>query len=67
MPSLTCIPSRKLENILQDLIPLEKRGKVTRFVNSVQDADKLSGLVEDIRDAMMDYQVRSLISRIRLT
>ena len=67
MPSLTCIPSRKLENILQDLIPLEMRGRVTRFVNSVQDADKLSGLVEDIRDAMMDYQVRSLISRIRLT
>jgi len=49
--------ARKLDNILQDLIPLVKRGKVTRFLNGAEDTDKLSGLVDDIRDAMMDYQV----------
>ena len=48
---------RKLENVLQDLIPLAEQGKITRFLNSSEDVDKLSGLVEDIRDAMMDYQV----------
>jgi len=39
---------------------------VTRFLNSAKDVDKLSGLVEDIRDAMMDYQVRpwSLVPRL---
>ena len=50
---------RKLEVVLQDLIPLTKRGKVTRFLNSTDDVNRLGGLAEDIRDAMMDYQVRS--------
>ena len=49
--------ARKLDKVLQDLIPLAERGMVTRFLNSTEDSDKLSGLVEDIRDAMMDYQV----------
>ena len=48
---------RKLDKVLQDLIPLAEQGKVTRFLNSADDVDRLSGLVEDIRDAMMDYQV----------
>ena len=39
-------------------MPLEQRGKVTRFLNGTQDADKLGGLAEDIRDALMDYLVR---------
>ena len=50
-------PTRKLDNVLQRLAPLEERGRVTQFLNSTEDANKLSGLVEDIRDAMMDYQV----------
>ena len=48
---------RKLDNILQDLIPLAEQGKITRFLNSAEDVNKLGDLVEDIRDAMMDYQV----------
>ena len=48
---------RKLDGVLQDLIPLAEQGKITRFLNSTKDVDKLGGLVEDIRDAMMDYQV----------
>jgi hypothetical protein len=47
-----------LDDILKDLIPLAQRGKVTRFLNNAEDAEKLSGMVEDIRDAMMEYQVR---------
>ena len=61
------VACRKLENVLQELVPLEKRGKVTRFLNAARDVDKLNSLVEDIRDAMMDYQVRFSIPRIRIT
>ena len=34
-----------------------EQGKVEGFFNNTKDADKLGGLVEDIRDAMMEYQV----------
>jgi len=30
------------------------------FFSNAQNLDKLSGMVEDIRDAMMDYQVHIL-------
>jgi len=36
---------------------LAGQGKVEGFFNNVKNADKLGGLVEDIRDALMDYQV----------
>ena len=36
---------------------MEERGKITQFLNSTEDVNKLGGLAEDIRDAMMDYQV----------
>ena len=48
---------RKLEDIRQDLALLGEQGKTKGFFNNVENADKLSGLVEDVRDAMMDYQV----------
>lgn len=50
---------RKLEKALRDLEPLVERGKITRFLNNVKDMETLTGLAEDIRDAMMDYQVRT--------
>jgi len=46
-----------LDNILQDLDLLEKQGKIAQFLNSAEDVEKLSGMVEDIRSAMMEYQV----------
>ena len=55
-----CI-GRKLDKVLQNLIPLAEQGKTTRFLNSTEDLDKLGGLVEDIHDAMMDYQVCVII------
>ena len=43
--------------MLRDLAPLEEEGKVEGFFNNAENAGKLGDLVEDIRDAMMDYQV----------
>jgi len=34
------------------------QGKIKGFFTNVKNAEKLGGLVEDIRDAMMEYQVR---------
>jgi len=36
---------------------LAEQGKVEGFFSNVKNADKLDGLVEDICDAVMDYQV----------
>ena len=38
-------------------MPLVDQGKAEGFINNVTNADKLGGLVEDIRDAMVGYQV----------
>ena len=54
---------RKLDNVLRDLVPLVERGKVTRFLNSIEDVDRLDDLAEDIRIAMMDYYVSILSTR----
>ena len=48
---------RKLQEVLRDLAPLEKQGKVEGFFNNTENATQLGGLVESIRDAMMEYQV----------
>ena len=58
--------SRKLQKVLQDLEPLAERGKITSFFNNVKDAEKLTGLTDDIRDAMMDYQVRPFTTPPRI-
>ena len=44
---------------MRELEVLANQGKIEGFFNNVVNADKLSGLVEDIRNAIMDYQVRS--------
>jgi hypothetical protein len=51
-----------LKGVLRDLAPLEKQGKVEGFFNNNENAALLSGLVEGVRDAMMEYQVCSLNS-----
>ena len=51
---------RKLQDVVRDLAPLEEQGKVEGFFNNTENAGELGGLVEDIRDAMMDYQVCAL-------
>ena len=52
---------RKLEEILCELKPLVDQGKVAGFFLNVENSEKLVGLAEDIRDAMMEYQVCSCI------
>lgn len=37
---------------------MAQRGRVSRFLSGTEDADKLSGMAEDIRDALIEYQVR---------
>ena len=60
---------RKLEDIRQELSLLGEQGKTKGFFNNVENAEKLGGLVEDLRDIIMDYQVRvpSNLSFSRLT
>jgi hypothetical protein len=58
--------TRKLDNILRDLTPLVQRGRVTRFLNSTEDVDRLGAMVGDIRDAMVDYQVSAQSTRSHL-
>ena len=41
-------------------MPLKAQGKVEGFFTNAENADKLGGLVGDIRDAMMEYQVCGL-------
>ena len=48
---------RKLQHARRDLLPLEKQGTVEGFFKNTENSGKLSSLVEDIRDAMMEYQV----------
>ena len=47
----------KLQDALQDLKTLEDQGGVAGFLNNVKDAEALTGLAEDVRTAMVDYQV----------
>ena len=46
-----------MQEALRDLAPLERQGKVEGFFNNTENAAQLGGLVEGIRDAMMEYQV----------
>ena len=51
---------RKLQSVGQALILLGEQGMVKGFFNNVGNADKLNAMAEDIRDAMIDYQVCAL-------
>ena len=50
---------RKLQDVRRDLTPLEEQGKVEGLFNNTENSGRLGGLVEDIRDAIMEYQVRA--------
>jgi hypothetical protein len=47
---------RKLQDVLRDLAPLGTQGNVEGFFTNAE-AGKLGGLVKDIQDAMMEYEV----------
>ena len=46
-----------MQDVRQDLALLVEQGKIEGFFNNAENAGKLGGLVEDIRDAMIEYQV----------
>lgn len=48
---------RELQHICKDLLLLEERGGVKGFFEEPWNSRKLGGLVEDIRNAMIEYQV----------
>ena len=52
--------SRKLEEIHQELDLLAGQGKTAGFLASSENTEKIGGLVEDVRQVMMDYQVCAL-------
>jgi len=49
--------TRKLGKVLRELEPLTEQGKVDGFLNNTPNANKLSGLVEEIHVAIEEYQV----------
>ena len=49
--------ARKFQGVHRGLSSLAEQGVVEGFFNNVENADRLRGLVEDIRDAMIQYQV----------
>ena len=49
---------RELQDICDTLVKMkEEQKKVEGFFNNTKNGETLNGLVEDIRDAMMEYQV----------
>lgn len=48
---------RKLGKVLRELQPLKEQGKDEGFFNNVENADKLSSLVEAVHVAVEEYQV----------
>ena len=57
MVNLMFVLDRKLDSILQELMPLAQQGKVTQFSNNNKDLDKLDSLIEDIYIVVLEYQV----------
>ena len=49
--------SRKLEDIHQGLTLPPEQEKITEFLTNTGNAQRINDLVEDIREALMGYQV----------
>ena len=49
----------KLESIKEELQKLDGKSLGLRYLNSAQDGDDVSGLLEDLQEAVNDYMVCS--------
>jgi hypothetical protein len=49
--------ARKLQEVYQDLTQLTGQGMAVGFLANTENAQRINGLVEDIREVMMGYQV----------
>lgn len=50
----------KLEEIDQELVLFVEQGETAGFLANVENTQRINGLVEDIRQVAMDYQVCAL-------
>jgi len=50
---------RKLEDVRQALDVIGTQKDLSQFLDNAENARKLNDLMDDIREAMMDYQVRT--------
>jgi len=58
-PQTRCsTPSRKFEDIERQLRTLSEKPGLRRFADHAQDDEEVSGLIEDLRETISDYQVR---------
>ena len=48
---------RKLEGVITKLKPLSKEHALLKFLHNVDNAKTLTGFVQELADAIMDYQV----------
>jgi len=48
---------RKLGDVCQTLDPMTTQGDIAQFLSNTENAQELNDLVDDIREAVMDYQV----------
>lgn len=51
------IISRKLEDIHQNLILPTEQGNIMEFLTNTKNVQRINDLVEDIHEALVDYQV----------
>ena len=51
--------TRKLEGVRQALDMIAAQKNIVQFLSNGDNAQKLNDLVDDIREAVMDYQVRT--------
>ena len=49
--------NRKLKDVHRDLTQLAGQGMATGFLTNTENTQRINGLVEDIHEVMMDYQV----------
>ena len=56
-------PPSTLENIENRLRSLHEKFLLLRLVDNVQDSEDVSGLLEDLQEAVNDYMVRSRLWR----
>jgi len=52
-------PPSKLKEIEEQIQSLHGKSALQRLVDSVQDSEDVSGLLEDLQEAVNDYMVRS--------
>jgi len=49
--------TRKFEGALKALVPITSQKDIAQFLNNAENAQKLNNLVDDIHEAVIEYQV----------